>query len=196
MSKNQLQYQKGYSLLELFKDYETEEQCTKTLFNWKWPQGFICPECSATSYCALKPRKTYQCNHYHHQTSVTSGTIFASTKLPLTRWFLAMHLITQAKTGISSLSLKRVLGVSYNTAWSMKQKIMQVMKERDDSQPLSGTIQVDDAYYSGEHRGGKRGRGSENKTPFIAAVSTNEEGYPMKMNFTVLKGFRLTEISK
>jgi hypothetical protein len=107
-----------------------------------------------------------------------------------------MHLITQAKTGISSLSLKRVLGVSYNTAWSMKQKIMQVMKERDDSQPLSGTIQVDDAYYGGEHRGGKRGRGSENKTPFIAAVSTNEEGYPMKMNFTVLKGFRLTEISK
>ena len=104
--------------------------------------------------------------------------------------------ITQAKTGISSLSLKRSLGVSYNTAWSMKQKIMQVIKERDDSQPLSGTVQVDDAYYGGEHRGGKRGRGSENKTPFIAAVSTNEEGHPMKMNFTVLKGFRLTEISK
>ena len=78
----------------------------------------------------------------------------------------------------------------------MKQKIMQVMKERDDSQPLSGNVQVDDTYYGGEHRGGKRGGGSENKTPFIAAVSTNEEGYPMKMNFTVLKGFRLTEISK
>ena len=65
----------------------------------------------------------------------------------------------------------------------MKQKIMQVMKERDDSQPLSGIIQVDDAYYGGEHRGGKRGRGSENKIPFIAAVSTNEEGHPIKMTF-------------
>ena len=196
MSKNQVQYQKGYSLLELFKDYGTEEQCTKALFNWKWPQGFSCPECSSTSYCTLKSRKVYQCNHCHHQTSVTSGTIFASTKLSLTRWFLAIHLITQAKTGISSLSLKRALGVSYNTAWSMKQKIMQVMKERDDSELLSGTIQVDDAYYGGEHRGGKRGRGSENKIPFIAAVSMNEEGHPIKMNFTVLKGFRLTEISK
>ena len=107
-----------------------------------------------------------------------------------------MHLITQAKTAISSLALKRELGVSYITAWSMKQKIMQVMKDRDNSQPLSGTIQLDDAYYGGELHGGKRGRGSENKTPFIAAVSTNEEGHPIKMNFTVVKVFRLTEVSK
>ena len=70
------------------------------------------------------------------------------------------------------------------------------MKERDDSQRLSGTIEVDDVYYGGELHGGKRRRGSENKTHFIAAVSTNQEGHPIKINFTVLKGFRLTEISK
>ena len=68
------------------------------------------------------------------------------------------------------------------------------MKDRDDSQPLSGTIQLDDAYYGGELHGKKRGRGSENKTPFIAVVSTNEEGHLIKMNFTVVKGFRLTEV--
>ncbi len=196
MAKNQVQYQKGYSLIELFKDYGTEAQCMSALFSWKWPQGFHCPECSSTSYCTLKCRKVYQCNHCHHQTSLTSGTIFANTKLPLTRWFLAMHLVTQAKTGISSLALKREIGVSYNTAWSMKQKIMQVMKERDDSQPLSGVVQIDDAYYGGELHGGKRGRGSENKIPFVAAVSTNEEGHPIRMNFTVVKGFRLSEISQ
>jgi hypothetical protein len=56
-------------------------------------------------------------------------------------------LLTQAKTGISALSLRRQLGVSYNTAWSIKQKLMQVMKERDDSQPLSGIIQLDDVYW-------------------------------------------------
>ena len=78
-----------------------------------------------------------------------------------------MYLITQAKTGISSLALKRENGVSYNTAWSMKQKIMQVMKERNDSKPLTGIVQIDDAYYGGEHHGGKRGRGSENKTPLL-----------------------------
>jgi transposase-like protein len=196
MAKNQVQYQKGYSLIQLFNDYGTEAQCISALFSWKWPQGFHCPECSSTRYCTLKSRKIYQCNRCHHQTSLTSGTIFANTKLPLTRWFLAMHLITQAKTGISSLALKREVGVSYNTAWSIKQKIMQVMKERDDSQPLSGIVQIDDAYYGGERHGGKRGRGSENKTPFVAAVSTNEEGHPIRMNFTVLKGFRLSEISQ
>lgn len=93
------------------------------------------------SFCTLKTRRVYQCNHCHHQTSLTSGTIFENTNLPLTRWFLAIHLVTQSKTGSAALELMRPIHVSYNTAWSMKQKIMQVMKERDDSQPLSEAIQ-------------------------------------------------------
>jgi hypothetical protein len=140
-------------------------------------------------------RAVYQCNRCHHQHSLISGTIFSATKLPLTLWFLAIHLITQAKTGISALSLRRQLGVSYNTAWSIKQKLMQVMKERDDSKPLSGIIQLDDVYWGGEQRGGKRGRGSANKTPFVAAVSVNEKGHPMAMNMTVVNGFRSKEIA-
>ena len=76
MAKNQVQYQKGYSLIELFNDYGTEVQCISALFSWKWPQGFRCPECSSTRYCTLESRKIYQCNHCHHQTSLTSGTIF------------------------------------------------------------------------------------------------------------------------
>lgn len=115
-----------------------------------------------------------------------SGTILSAMKLPLTTWFLAIHLITQAKTGISALSLRCQLGISYNTAWSIKQKLMQVMKERDDSKPLSGIIQLDDVYWGGEHRGGKRGRGSPNKTPFVAAVSVNEKGHPIAMNMNVV----------
>ncbi len=191
MGKNVIQFQSGYSLFEWFNDYGTEEQCTLALFQWKWPNGFVCPGCSSKSFCTLKTRKVYQCNHCHYQTSLTSGTIFSSTKLPLTRWFLAIHLITQSKTGLSALELKRQIHVSYNTAWSMKQKIMQVMKERDDSQPLSGTIQLDDVYWGGELRGGGPGRGSKNKTPFVAAVSINEDGHPIAMNMNVVKGFRL-----
>ena len=196
MSKNQVQFQFGYSLLELFNEYGTEDQCRQSLFNWRWPDGFICPDCGSTRYCSLKSRNIYQCNHCHHQTSVISGTIFANTNLPLTKWFLAIHLVTQSKTGVSALELRRQIGVSYNTAWSMKQKIMQVMKERDDSRPLSGTIQLDDVYWGGERHGGSRGRGSENKTPYVVAVSTNEAGHPVAMSMTVIKGFRLTEISK
>ena len=196
MCKNKVQFQAGYSLPDLFCDYGTEDQCEQALFKWRWPNGFICAECGCTHYCTLKTRKLYQCNGCHHQTSLISGTIFEQTKLPLTIWFLAMHLITQAKTGISALALMRQLGVSYNTAWSMKQKIMQVMKERDDSKPLSGVIQLDDVYWGGERRGGKRGRGSANKVPFVAAVSVSKEGHPMAMNMNVVKGFQAKEIER
>jgi len=107
---------------------------------------------------------------------------------------LAIHLITQAKTGISVMELHRQLGVSYNTAWSIKHKLMQVMKERDDSKRLTGVIQLDDVYWGGERHGGKRGRGSADKTPFVAAVSINEDGHPIAMNMNVVNGFRSREI--
>lgn len=196
MAKNKVQFQKGYSLAELFQEYGTEEQCASALFQWRWPNGFACPNCQSTRHCELKCRELYQCNACHQQTSITSGTIFASTKLPLTKWFQAMHILGQSKNGRSALSLMRDLGVSYNTAWGMKQKIMQVMKERDDKTPLSGIIQLDDVYMGGERRGGKRGRGSENKTPIVAAVAVNEEGHPMSMNMQVVGGFQLKEIAR
>ncbi len=191
-----IQHQHGYSSLQLFKNYGTEKQCIDALFKWKWPSGFIYSKCGSKRYCSLKSRSFYQCNCCHHQISVIAHTIFEHTKLPLTVWFLSLHLITQAKTGISALALKREIGVSYNTAWRIIQKIMQVMKERDDERKLSGKVQIDNAYYGGERHEGKRGRGSENKVPFIAAVSTNEDGDPIYMNFHVVEGFRLTEVSR
>lgn len=194
--KNQVQFQKGYSLVEFMKDYGNEVQCREALFQWRWPKGYSCPDCGSLSYCTLKTRPIYQCNHCHHQQSLTSGTIFASTKLPMTIWFLAIHLLTQAKTGLSALALHRQLGVSYNTAWSIKHKLMQVMKERDDGKPLSGVIQLDDVYWGGECRGGKRGRGSPNKTPFVTAVSVDDQGHPLAMNMNVVEGFRSGEIKR
>lgn len=196
MKKNQIQFQKGYSLNDLYKNYGNEDQCAGALFKWRWPDGFRCPHCGSGRHSIVKTRKLYQCSDCHHQTSLTSGTIFEQTKLPLTFWFLAIHLVTQAKTGLSALALKRLLGVSYNTAWGMKHKIMQVMKERDDGKPLSGVIQLDDVYWGGERRGGKRGRGAANKTPFVAAVSLNEEAHPIAMNMNVVKGFRSAEIAR
>ncbi|MCP5078227.1 MAG: IS1595 family transposase [Psychromonas sp.] len=70
------------------------------------------------------------------------------------------------------------------------------MKEHDDKRQLSGAVQIDDVYYGCELRGGKRGRGSENKTPFIMAVSTNKKGHPIYMNFNVVKGLHLSEVSR
>lgn len=98
--------------------------------------------------------------------------------MPLTRWFVAMHLMTQAKNNASALELKRHLGVRYKLAWLMKHKLLQVMAEREDRRVLDGRIEVDDAYRGGEHPG-KRGRGSENKVSFIVAVQTADDGWPL-----------------
>lgn len=196
MAKNQVQFQKGLSLRQFLSEYGTEEQCHDALYRWRWPNGFVCPECGHTKCCDITSRQLYQCSRCHHQTSVISGTIFESTKLPLTTWFLGMYLLTQTKNGVSALELRRQLGITYNAAWRMKHKLMQVMKERDDHQPLAGIIQLDDAYWGGERRGGKRGRGAPGKSAFVAAVATNEEGHPIAMRLTRVRSFRKEEIAR
>ena len=93
------------------------------------------------------------------------------------------------------MELKRQLGVKYDTAWMLKHKLLQSMKESDDKQPISGIIQLDDVYWGGERRGGKRGRGAAGKTPFVAAVALNKEGHPIKMRMTVVDGFKTKSVA-
>ena len=114
-----------------------------------------------------------QCNRCKKQTSPTAGTIFHATKLPLTLWFAAIHLIVTAKNGISSVELGRRLGVKQPTAWAVRHKIMAVMARREGETALTGRVEMDDAYLGGVRSGGKRGRGAAGKTPFVAAVSTS-----------------------
>jgi transposase-like protein len=196
MARNMVQFQKGLSMVEFLKRYGTETACRDALFKLRWPEGFRCPECGNATYCEIKSRKVFQCHRCHHQTSLTARTVFDHSKLPLTTWFLAIFLLTQSKTGMSALALARHLGVSYNTAWLVKQKLMQTMRERDDSRPLDGPVQVDDAYWGGESRGGKRGRGAGGKAPFVAAVACSADGRPLSMRMTPLKGFRSDSISR
>jgi transposase-like protein len=196
MMKNMIQFQPGLSLTEFLKHYATEEQCRAALYTCRWRKGFECPNCGHHSACKLSRRDLYQCNRCHHQSSVTAGTIFQGTKLPLSVWFLGIYFVTQNKNGISSLALSRLLGVSQNAAWRMKHKLMQVMLERDNEKPLQGRIEMDDSYWGGKRRGGKRGRGAEDKEPFVAAVQTTEQGQPLKMKLSVLIGFQSEEIGQ
>ena len=100
----------------------------------------------------------------------------------------------EPKTGLSALALKRHLGVSYPTAWLLHQKINRAMAKQDSTHRLDGTVQLDDAYLGGERAGGKPGRGSENKVPFVAAVSLNEAGHPMHIKLNLVSGFTSTAI--
>lgn len=187
MAYTPMQFQKGLSLMQFLERYGTEEKCAQALFRARWRQGFKCPECGGREHCLLSARRLYQCNLCHRQTSLTAGTVFHGTHLALRKWFLAMHLLTQGKHGISTLELKRQMGVSFETAWNVKHKLLQVMLERENGRVLSERIEVDDAYMGGERHGGKRGRGAEGKTPFIAAVQTSQDKNPTKRKVVYLK---------
>jgi transposase-like protein len=136
----------------------------------------------------------YQCNACRKQTSVTAGTIFASSKLGLRLWFKAMYLLTQSKKGISSLELGRRLGVTQTTAWTLKHKLAQVMMERHAAKRLKGDVQMDDAYIGGS-RPGTCGRGAAGKTPFVAAVSTTSDGKPDQIVLRRVARFSKTAIA-
>ena len=197
MAMNRIQFQSGLSMPEFFKRYGTESQCARALERARWPNGFRCPRCDQDAYCVLRggTHKVFQCNACRHQSALIAGTVFQGTKLALTVWFLAIYLISQAKTGLSALALKRQLGVSYPTAWLIQHKLMQVMADRDERYVLDGKVQVDDAYLGGERSGGKVGRGSENKVPFVAAVALSEDGRPLRIRLTPVPGFTLKAIS-
>jgi len=191
MSMNRVQFQPGLSMPDFIRQYGTETQCEAALIQGRWSEGFRCPGCGHGGHCILqtKGRKTFQCNACHRQTSLIAGTLFQGTNLPLTTWFLAIYLVSQAKTGLSALALKRYLGVSYPSAWLIHHKLMQAMAEREDHYLLAGQVQLDDAYLGGERSGGKAGRGSENKVPFVAAVSVDDEGHPGRVKLTPVSGF-------
>ncbi len=93
------------------------------------------------------------------------------------------------------MQLSRELGVAYNPAWKLKHKLLQIMHERNQGEKLSGRIELDDAYLGGE-RPGKRGRGAKHKFPFVAAVQTDEEGHPQRVQLRRVSGFTLAEICR
>lgn len=193
MPINQIQFQRGLSLPEFLKDFGTEQQCEAALAKARWPSGWRCAHCSCSRFFHTrngKGRLLWECFLCGYQSSSIVGTMLENTKLPLPVWFLAMHLLTQNKNGTSALELKRMLGVSYPTAWSIKHKLLAVMSEREHKRRLEGIVQIDDAYLGGERAGhAYGGRSTLQKSAFVAAVQTNEEGKPQVMRLDPVDGF-------
>jgi ribosomal protein L37AE/L43A len=190
MPRNKVQFQKGLSFIEFSRRYGTEEQCHTALIAMRWPDGFVCPQCGGKAHSYTAVRRIFQCSACRKQTSARAGTIFHKSTTPLTKWFLAMHLITAAKNDISSLELSRQIGVKWDTAWLIKQKLMEVMQQRNSIYKLAGDVQIDDAYLGGEKpaKPGKTGRGAEGKLPFVIAVATRD-GKPVHMQLRRVPAF-------
>jgi len=158
------------SLLQWQKRYGTEKACASTLAKYRWPNGFICSKCGHDSSYYIASRKVYQCCRCRHQGSVTSGTLFHSTNLPLVKWFWAIYLMASDKGGISALRLSKHIDVSWLTARNMLKKIRTAMADRDIIYHLiEDLIELDDTYIGGR-KSGKRGRGAEGKKSVLVAV--------------------------
>ena len=196
---NNIQKQKGISLIEFQEQFSTEKKCELYLEKVKWGKGFKCSKCGCSEHYRYTKNgrifyrcKSRSCRHRNH---LLVGTMFEGTKLSLRKWFLAIYFMTQGKKGISTQDLMRKLGVNKKTARLTKLKIMSVMESREQCQQLESFIQIDDAYYGGTHKG-KAGRGSENKQAFLIAVSTDEEGHSHKAKIEVVKSFTKEAVAK
>jgi transposase-like protein len=162
------------SLFEVMQKFNTEEKCIKHLERIRWPEGLRCVRCNGErvmNFAATgktgKERNLYECVDCRYQYSVTTGTIFHDTHLPLTKWFIGIYLICSAKKGISAKELQRQLSTSYKTAWYMAHRIRLAMQEDSDfCQKFSGVCEVDETYIGGKGKG-LRGRSTAKKVPVI-----------------------------
>ena len=162
------------SLLEFQRRFSTEEACQQALEEARWPKGFVCPRCGHGTASRIRTRRLLQCSACHHQASVTAGTIFHKTRTPLVKWFWAIWMVAQDKGGSSATRLSKQLELGYRTAWTMLHKLRKAMGERDERYNLTGSIEMDDAFFGGA-AAGKRGRGAGNKSKVVVMVENRGE---------------------
>ena len=162
------------TLLDLERWFGSEEACAEYLAALRWPSGWVCPRCASREVSSVR-RDRWRCRQCRYEMSVTAGTIFQDSHLPLTIWFRAMWQVTSQKNGISALGLQRVLGLgSYKTAWSMLHKLRRAMV-RPGRERLEGVVEVDDTYWGGEEEGAI-GRWTQLKALIVVAAQQDSKG--------------------
>ena len=158
------------NLMTLIDHFGTDDKCREVLEGLRWPDGVMCPRCDHDKVYRDNTRKQFDCASCGYQFSVTSGTIFHDTHLPLRKWFVATYLMTESKKGISANQMKRTIGVAYKTAWYLCHRIRAAMKDVNPV-PLTGTVQVDEAWLGGKRPGIGQGR-VDHRTMVLGAVES------------------------
>jgi transposase-like protein len=177
------------NLRTLNQNYSTKEQCRELLRRIRWPEGVRCTRCQHTTVCWLKEQEKYECGKCRYQFSVTAGSIFHDSHLPLETWFLAVHLMVQSKKGMSACQMQRTLGIgSYKTSWYLCHRIRKAMAEANP-EPLKGTVEYDETWHGGKRRGMGKGY-VENKTSIMGAI---QRGGPIRLK--VEKRITATNVS-
>ena len=144
-----------------------------------WPMGPVCPHCKSQDATALHGKAhrkgLYQCNACREQFSVTVGTVFERSKIPLHKWVLASHLMAASKKGMSSKQIERMLGISYKSAWFVMHRLREAMAPAPakDTGPLGGAgkvVQSDETFVGGKKKNVHKGKPEPKKRPVLALV--------------------------
>ena len=163
----------NFNLFYFYKQFPDEDACRKYLEKRFWNDIPRCPHCGNTQKIYRhNDGKLFRCGHAQcgKQFKVTTGTIYENSNLPLQKWFLTFYLFAMTKKGISSIELSKIIGTTQKTAWHLLHKTRIMFDRQESNNQLHGTVEVDETYVGGKKKGGKRGRGSENKTPVFGAV--------------------------
>ena len=141
------------NLVDINTLFGTEDKCRELLVRLRWPEGPRCMRCKAPVVRLETEKQLFYCKDCDYQFSVTSGTVFNDSHLPLTKWLLTAHLLCEAKKGMSACQIQRTVGMSYKTAWYLCHRIRSAMIE-SQRQMLDGTIEIDETYIGGRARKG------------------------------------------
>lgn len=194
------------------KHYSNEEEAYKFLESIRWEDGVLCPHCkniganfipSENGYRKTRTgketyRRVWRCITCKKQFSVLVGTIFEDSRVPLSKWLLAIHELNADKNGISSCELARKLGITQKSAWFMAQRIRFAMARTSLESKLDGTVEVDETYIGGREKNkhaskqtkGTRGRSTKTKTPVLSVVQRNGLVYSQTMRTVSSKNIR------
>jgi transposase-like protein len=157
------------NLPDLIEKFGTDDQCRDYLEDLRWPNGPECPRCKSSKAYRIESRKQWQCGECEYCYSVTAGTIFHDSHLPLWKWFLAIYLVTESKKGISAKQMQRMLGTkSYKTAWHLLHRIRSAMDGGDREELLIGIVEADETWVGGKHKGA--GQGQKQRQMVMGAV--------------------------
>ena len=175
------------NIVELGQRFSDEDKAREILESVRWPDGATCPHCGSIKVYRLEPKPTstrpgrkglWKCGDCRKQFTVTVGTIFQGSHIPLNKWIIAIYIMCASKKGVSALQLQRMMKpLTYKSAWFMCHRIRHAMTQEPMSGLLRGTVEADETYIGGKHRNmhtSKRakltGRGTADKPPIFALV--------------------------
>lgn len=160
-------------LVQLVTDYNSDQACRDYLVKLRWPNGVCCPRCGGEPH-PKKTRQSFECGLCEYRFTVTAGTAFHKTHIPLVKWFLAVNLVVESKKGIASTEMARLLGITQKSAWYMNHRIRNAIGQAQI--PLmGGVIEVDETWVGGKVRGmGKGYKG--NKALVVGIMERGKHG--------------------